>query len=119
MFNNTYIIISVRGQGSEPTARGNIFMFDFKKHSRGVHALDILGDLDRTTFSPMGLNIWRDTSRSMASLEIKFQLLISHNRKKYFYNPQRRSYILHIFTHTQSNEFNLFVFNFNFILATV
>ncbi|KAI0233310.1 Serum paraoxonase/arylesterase 1 [Lamellibrachia satsuma] len=39
---------------------GNILLFDFKKPTLGVHALDIVGDLDRPTFSPLGLSIWRD-----------------------------------------------------------
>ncbi|KAK2181928.1 hypothetical protein NP493_376g03003 [Ridgeia piscesae] len=42
-------------------APGNIFLFDFKKQRHGTHALDIVGNLDRDTFSPHGLSIWEDT----------------------------------------------------------
>ncbi|KAI0241874.1 Serum paraoxonase/arylesterase 1 [Lamellibrachia satsuma] len=45
--------------------RGNILLFDFKKPRRGAHALDIIGDLDRSTFSPAGLSIWRDYNTNM------------------------------------------------------
>ncbi|KAI0243089.1 Serum paraoxonase/arylesterase 1 [Lamellibrachia satsuma] len=44
----------------DPQIPGNIFLFDFKKPRQGVQVLDIVGDLDRSTFSPIGLNIWRD-----------------------------------------------------------
>ncbi|KAI0212648.1 Serum paraoxonase/arylesterase 1 [Lamellibrachia satsuma] len=46
--------------GMESQNPGKIFLFDFKKPRRGVRALDIIGDFDRSTFSPLGLNIWRD-----------------------------------------------------------
>ncbi|KAI0229005.1 Serum paraoxonase/arylesterase 1 [Lamellibrachia satsuma] len=46
--------------GVDAQNRGNILLFDFKKPRRGAHALDIVGDLDRSTFSPVGLSIWRD-----------------------------------------------------------
>ena len=41
-------------------SRGDILLFDFKKPTHGAHALDIVGDLDRSTFSPKGISIWRD-----------------------------------------------------------
>ncbi|KAI0238173.1 Serum paraoxonase/arylesterase 2 [Lamellibrachia satsuma] len=46
--------------GLAPQSRGNILLFDFKKPRRGAHALDIVGYFDRSTFSPLGLSIWRD-----------------------------------------------------------
>ncbi|KAI0214309.1 Serum paraoxonase/arylesterase 2 [Lamellibrachia satsuma] len=46
--------------GVEAQSRGEILLFDFKKPRHGAHALDIVGDLDRSTFSPIGLSIWRD-----------------------------------------------------------
>ncbi|KAI0222555.1 Serum paraoxonase/arylesterase 1 [Lamellibrachia satsuma] len=46
--------------GVDAQSRGNILLFDFKKPRRGAHALDIVGDLDRSIFSPAGLSIWRD-----------------------------------------------------------
>ncbi|KAK2181929.1 hypothetical protein NP493_376g03018 [Ridgeia piscesae] len=49
--------------GLDPTTPGKIFLFDFKKPRSGVVALDIVGDFDRDTFSPHGLNIWVDTNR--------------------------------------------------------
>ncbi|KAI0218190.1 Serum paraoxonase/arylesterase 1 [Lamellibrachia satsuma] len=46
--------------GMDAKDRGDILLFDFKKPRRGAPALDIVGDLDRSTFSPIGLSIWRD-----------------------------------------------------------
>ncbi|KAI0243094.1 Serum paraoxonase/arylesterase 1 [Lamellibrachia satsuma] len=46
--------------GFDAQDRGNILLFDLKKPRRGAHALDIVGDLDRSTFSPLGLSIWRN-----------------------------------------------------------
>ncbi|KAI0238047.1 Serum paraoxonase/arylesterase 1 [Lamellibrachia satsuma] len=46
--------------GFDPHCRGDILLFDFKKPRLGAHAVDIVGDLDRSTFSPVGLSIWRD-----------------------------------------------------------
>ncbi|KAI0232256.1 Serum paraoxonase/arylesterase 1, partial [Lamellibrachia satsuma] len=51
--------------GFEAQSRGEIFMFDFKKPRRGAHALDIVGDLDRSTFSPLGISIWRDCNSNV------------------------------------------------------
>ena len=55
---------AIIGQGLDPMAPGNIFLFDFKKQRHGAHALDIVGNLDRDTFSPHGLSIWEDTRHS-------------------------------------------------------
>ncbi|KAI0235590.1 Serum paraoxonase/arylesterase 1 [Lamellibrachia satsuma] len=44
---------------------GDILLFDFKKPRHGAHTLDIVGDLDRSTFSPLGLNIWRDCNSNV------------------------------------------------------
>ncbi|KAI0229007.1 Serum paraoxonase/arylesterase 1 [Lamellibrachia satsuma] len=46
--------------GFDTHCRGDILLFDFKKPRQGAHALDIVGDLDRSTFSPAGLSIWRN-----------------------------------------------------------
>ncbi|KAI0238048.1 hypothetical protein LSAT2_011330, partial [Lamellibrachia satsuma] len=46
--------------GYDAHSWGDILLFDFKKTRRGARALDIVGDLDRSTFSPLGLSIWRD-----------------------------------------------------------
>ncbi|KAI0220291.1 hypothetical protein LSAT2_028202 [Lamellibrachia satsuma] len=46
--------------GFDAQSRGDILLFDFKKPSHGAHALDIVGDLDRSTFSPLGISIWKD-----------------------------------------------------------
>ena len=57
--------------------RGNILLFDFKKPRRGAPALDIVGGLDRSTFSPIGLSIWRDynSSKSLSTHDAFFVTL--------------------------------------------
>ncbi|KAI0228699.1 Serum paraoxonase/arylesterase 1 [Lamellibrachia satsuma] len=45
--------------GFDGESRGDILLFDFKKPRHGAHALDIVGDLDRSTFTPNGISIWR------------------------------------------------------------
>ncbi|KAI0240307.1 hypothetical protein LSAT2_009003 [Lamellibrachia satsuma] len=52
-------------RGFDPQSRGEILLFDFKKPRHGAHALDIVGDLDRSTFSPFGLSIWSDCNSNV------------------------------------------------------
>ena len=57
--------------GHRSKTPSNIYLFDFRKPRRGVRALSIKGDLDRATFTPHGLNIWRNTNRSKISLDLQ------------------------------------------------
>ncbi|KAI0235316.1 hypothetical protein LSAT2_014192 [Lamellibrachia satsuma] len=45
--------------GFDAEIPGNILLFDFKEPRNGAHALYIVGDPDRSTFTPLGLGIWR------------------------------------------------------------
>ena len=69
IFVNNFLDFVV-GQGLDAQGQGNILLFDFKKPRQGAYALDIVGDLDRSTFSPLGLSIWRHYNSSKASCKI-------------------------------------------------
>ena len=62
----------------EPVQHGHIFMFDFKRRTHGVQALDIVGDFDKVNFLPTFLSIWRDPSCGMLSSKTKLMYLVSH-----------------------------------------
>ncbi|KAK2183713.1 hypothetical protein NP493_299g03068 [Ridgeia piscesae] len=49
---------------------GGIFLFDFWKPKRGVRALELTGDIDKSTFSPHGISIWTDTNRNLVYLYV-------------------------------------------------
>ncbi|KAI0220637.1 Serum paraoxonase/arylesterase 1 [Lamellibrachia satsuma] len=77
--------------GYEARNRGNIFLFDFKKPRHGVHALDIVGDLDRSKFSPLGISIWRDFNSNVIYI---FVVNVRSGRKglveKFRFDEKRR-----------------------------
>ncbi|KAI0212399.1 Serum paraoxonase/arylesterase 1 [Lamellibrachia satsuma] len=117
--------------GFDAQDRGNIFLFDFKKPRRGAHALDIVGDLDRSTFSPLGLSIWRNNDSKL--IYIFVANYIQNKVEKFRFDEKRRK-LYHLRTYhdptflhiddivaTAEDSFyftNVFKFNYVFELRT-
>ena len=64
-----FITVVYIWQGLGAQAHGGIFLFDFWKPRRGVRALELTGDIDKSTFSPHGISIWTDTNRSKGEIQ--------------------------------------------------
>ncbi|KAI0218192.1 Serum paraoxonase/arylesterase 1 [Lamellibrachia satsuma] len=89
--NVNHCFVFVVGQGFDAQSRGNILMFDFKKPRRGANALDIVGDLERSTFSPLGLNIWRDVNSNMIYIfVVNFRADENKTVEKFHFDEKRR-----------------------------
>ena len=61
----------------ESVHNGNIFLFDFKRPTHAIQALDIIGDFDKVSFLPHCFSIWRDPSCGMLSSKTKRLFLVS------------------------------------------
>ncbi|KAI0228701.1 Serum paraoxonase/arylesterase 1 [Lamellibrachia satsuma] len=90
--------------GFDAQSRGEILLFDFKKPRHGAHALDIVGDLDRSTFSPLGISIWKDcnSSKTLRDLHICCQRSFVDGKdtvEKFRYDEKRRQ-LCHIRTYS-------------------
>ncbi|KAI0225362.1 Serum paraoxonase/arylesterase 1 [Lamellibrachia satsuma] len=77
--------------GFRAPSRGDILLFDFKKPRHGAHALDIVGDLDRSTFSPLGLSIWRDCNSTVIYMfVVNARVNSKETVEKFRYDEKRR-----------------------------
>ncbi|KAI0210243.1 Serum paraoxonase/arylesterase 1 [Lamellibrachia satsuma] len=77
--------------GFDAEVPGNILLFDFKKPTLGVHALDIVGDLDRPTFSPHGLSIWNDCNSKVVYIFVtNTPAERKHTVEKFRFDEKRR-----------------------------
>ncbi|KAI0238050.1 Serum paraoxonase/arylesterase 1 [Lamellibrachia satsuma] len=85
--------------GLDHQNRGNILLFDFKKPRRGAHALDIVGDLDRSTFSPLGLSIWRDNKSKVIYLFVVNVRAVRNGVVEKFRFDEKRRKLYHLRTY--------------------
>ncbi|KAI0238046.1 Serum paraoxonase/arylesterase 1 [Lamellibrachia satsuma] len=85
--------------GLVPQNRGNILLFDFKKPRRGAHALDIVGELDRSTFSPLGLSIWRDKKSKVIYLFVANVRLVKNGMVEKFRFDEKSRKLYHLRTY--------------------
>ncbi|KAI0228700.1 Serum paraoxonase/arylesterase 1 [Lamellibrachia satsuma] len=86
--------------GFQAPSRGDILLFDFKKPRNGAHALDIVGDLDRSTFSPLGISIWRDCNSNVIYIfVVNARVDGKHTVEKFRYDEKRRQ-LYHLRTYS-------------------
>ncbi|KAI0240456.1 Serum paraoxonase/arylesterase 1 [Lamellibrachia satsuma] len=78
---------------------GNILLFDFKNLRHGTHALDIVGDLDRSTFSPLGLSIWRDHKSKVIYLFVVNVRAVRNGVVEKFRFDEKRRKLYHLRTY--------------------
>ncbi|KAI0238287.1 hypothetical protein LSAT2_011054 [Lamellibrachia satsuma] len=85
--------------GFQTPSRGDIMLFNFKKPRHGAHALDIVGDLDRSTFSPLGLSIWRDCNSNVIYIFVVNARLEGKNTVEKFRYDEKRRKLYHLRTY--------------------
>ncbi|KAI0226972.1 Serum paraoxonase/arylesterase 1 [Lamellibrachia satsuma] len=85
--------------GAEAQSRGDILLFHFKKPRHGAHALDIVGDLDRSTFSPYGLSIWRNCNSNVIYIFVVNVCVNGENTVEKFRYDEKRRQLWHIRTY--------------------
>ncbi|KAI0227877.1 Serum paraoxonase/arylesterase 1 [Lamellibrachia satsuma] len=86
--------------GFETKCRGEILLFDFKKPRHGAHALDILGDFDRSTFSPLGLSIWKDRNTNVIYIFVVNTCVDGKDTVEKFRFDEKRRQLCHIRTYS-------------------
>ncbi|KAI0215524.1 Serum paraoxonase/arylesterase 1 [Lamellibrachia satsuma] len=86
--------------GYDAQDRGDVLLFDFKKPRRGAQALDIVGDLDRSTFSPVGLSIWRNYNSNVIYIfVVNARGDISKDTVEKFHFDEKRRKLYHLRTY--------------------
>ncbi|KAI0212398.1 Serum paraoxonase/arylesterase 1 [Lamellibrachia satsuma] len=85
--------------GLAPENRGIMLLFDFKKPRRGAHVLDIVGDLDKSTFTPFGLSIWRDNKSKVIYLFVVNVRYVTNGVVEKFRFDEKRRKLYHLRTY--------------------
>lgn len=94
--------------------RGSVFLFDFKKPNEGAHELDIIGDFDRSTFTPLGLSIWTDKNNKLIYIFVVNHLLNNKQAVEKFRFDEKTRNLYHMRTYYNDPTF----IHINDIVAT-